>query len=251
MDLGLEGRVALVTGGSRGIGRATALLFAAEGADVAICARDTEALEATATAIRTHGVRCHAVRCDLADAAAPAAFVEEAARALGRVDILVNNASALADGDDDAAFQASFDVDLMAAVRASAAAVDHLERAGHGAIVHVSSISGMGPGDGDAYSALKAAMISHGRGLAESLGPRGIRVNVVAPGSIDFPGGFWDEVRTASPDVYTTVAAESALRRHGTPAEVAATIVFLASARASLVTGTVVRADGGQLKSDR
>lgn len=250
MDLGLDGKVALVTGGSKGIGRAIAHAFADEGCGVAICARGADGLSQVREEIVAKSVPVHVATCDVAVPEQLAAFVTSSVSALGRIDVLVNNASALAEGEADDDWEASFRVDLMHAVRATRLVVPHLERAGGGAIVHISSISGMGPDDAAAYAALKAALISHGRVLAQQLGAGGIRVNVVAPGSIDFPDGYWDLVKRNDPETYKSVAEQSALRRHGQPEEVAAVVVFLASPRASLVTGTLVRTDGGQWQAN-
>jgi 3-oxoacyl-[acyl-carrier protein] reductase len=245
MDLELRGKGVIVTGASRGIGRSIALAFAEEGASLAVCARGAEGVEKIAGELRAKGAKVHAAPCDVGDGKALDAFLEGAHKALGRVDVLVNNPSALAMNDDEAAWKASFDVDLMASVRALWKVVPWMEKDG-GSIVHISSLSGRMAGSPPAYAALKAAMISHAKTLSTALAPKKIRVNVVAPGAIDFPGGFWDMVRQHQKPMYDGTLATIPSGRMGTPEEVANTVVFLASSRASWVTGVTLGVDGGQ-----
>lgn len=246
MDLGLKGKGVVVTGASRGIGRAIALAFADEGASLAVCARGKDGLDDVAGAIRAKGVKVHAVPCNVGDSAELAAFLDGAKSALGQVDVLVNNPSGFGFGDDDASWQVSFDVDVMAAVRAANKVVPWMAAAGGGSIIHISSISGRYAGSPAPYAAAKAAMISHGKTLSAQVAGRKVRVNVVAPGSIDFPGGFWDNVHKAQPAMYDGTLATIPSGRMGTPEEVANIVVFLASGRASWVTGVCLDVDGGQ-----
>ncbi len=253
MDLGLRDRGVVVTGGSRGIGRAICLAFAREGAHTALCARSPDALERTAGEIRALGAKAHARTCDVADAAALAAFLDGAHRALGRVDVLVNNASGFGLGDDEAAWRLAVDVDLLASVRASRQVVPWMEAVGGGAIVHVASTLGGLEADHPApaaYATLKGALVSHSKLLALALAEKRIRVNCVAPGSIEFPGGIWEQVRRDRPEAYDRVLGTLPWGRMGTPEEVASAIVFLASPGASWITGAVLPVDGGQHKGN-
>lgn len=254
MRLGLEGRGVVVTGGSRGIGRATALAFADEGAHVALCARGAEALQRTADEVRARGVKAYAHACDVSRAEELEAFLEAARDALGRVDVLVNNASGFALQDDEPGWRTAIDVDLLASVRASRKVVPWLEEAGGGAIVHISSTLGGLEGEGNPdfapYATLKGALVSHSKLLALSLAPRGIRVNCVAPGSIEFPGSLWSAIRRERPEVYDGMVATIPSGRLGTAEEVAAAVVFLASEPASWITGAVLPVDGGQHKGN-
>lgn len=248
MDLGLTGKRCVVLGASRGIGRAIALGLAAEGASVAVCARDPGPLEEMAAALRAHGRACHAATCDIADAAALAAFLAGAREALGGVDVLVHNASALAVGPDEAAWRASLDVDLMAGVRACETVVPWMRAAGGGSILLVSSISGLEatPMPDFAYTTVKAALLAYAKKLAVAQAPHGIRVNAIAPGAIDFPDGFWDRIHRQQPDFYSAVVSSIPMGRMGTAEEVADVAVFLVSDRARWVTGASVPIDGAQ-----
>ncbi|HYZ63217.1 MAG TPA: SDR family NAD(P)-dependent oxidoreductase [Acetobacteraceae bacterium] len=242
------GRRALVMGGSRGIGRSIALAFAREGAAVAICARGAEALEATRRELEAAGAMAYAAPTDLAKAEDIARFVPAAAEALGGINVLVNNASGFGRSDDDAGWNAAFAVDMMATVRATHAALPYLERAGEGAIINISSISAREPTKRNPpYGAMKAAVDHYTMTQAALLAPRGIRVNAVAPGSIEFPGGSWERRRTDDPELYNAVLAQIPFGRLGRPEEIAETVLFLASRRASWITGQSIVVDGGQL----
>ena len=248
MSFAFNERRVVVCGGSRGIGRAIALAFAGAGADVSICARGRDTLERTRAEIARHGRRAHAAPCDLADAGAVAAYIDEAGTALGGIDILVNNASGFGTGDDEAGWAAGLAVDVMAMVRASHAALPRLQQGRDPSIVHISSISGLRASTRTpAYAAVKAAMISYTASQAAMLAPKRIRVNCIAPGSIEFDGGVWDQRRKAGDPLYDRVLKGIPLGRMGTPEEVAEVALFLASTHARWVTGQTLAVDGGQL----
>ncbi len=250
MDLGLADRKVVITGGSKGIGRATAQAFADEGAHVAICARSPGPLETTRKEIEARGVRCFAAPCDVADSGALAGFLDDARAALGGVDVLVNNASGFGVTDDEAGWRSGFEVDMMASVRATWKVTPWMVEEGGGSVVHVSSTSGLEAGSPPAYAAAKAALISHAKTLAIQLAPRNIRVNAVAPGSIEFPGGMWETIRKVNTPMYESIRGSIPFGRLGRAEEVAAAIVFLASAPASWITGVTLAVDGGQHKGN-
>jgi 3-oxoacyl-[acyl-carrier protein] reductase len=246
--LDFNGRRVVVAGGSRGIGRAIALGFAAGGADVSICARTPGPLDATRNDLASHGGKVHAAPCDLADGVAVTRYVTEAAAALGGIDVLVNNASGFGIGDDEAGWAAGLAVDVMAMVRASRAALPQLESAHGGCIINIASIAGLRPAlRMPAYGAVKAMMMHYTVSQAGMLARKNIRVNCIAPGSIEFPGGHWESRRLANDPIYARILQSIPAGRLGTPEEVADVALFLASPLARWVTGQVIAVDGGQL----
>lgn len=248
MELGLKGKRVVVAGGSKGIGKAIAIAFAEEGAAVSICARGADALEAAKAEIARHGAKAHAASCDLADAKAIDGYVAAAAVALGGIDILINNASGFGRTDDEAGWGASVAIDIMATVRASQAALLHLEKAKGGAIVNISSISAFRPSTRTPpYGAAKAAIVHYTATQAAMYAAKNVRVNCIAPGSIEFPGGTWDLAKKHNKPLYDQIFSRIPFGRLGAPEEVAAVAVFLASNAARWVTGQTISVDGGQL----
>lgn len=244
MDLHLTAKHFLITGATRGIGRAVALGFATEGADVSICARDGAAVAETVATLRGMGVRAFGRALDVADAAALTRFVQEAHAAMGRLDGLVASASPMASGRGVEDFDAAYRVDLMHTRAAVEAALPLLQR--HGAITAISSISGIEDYgfDGVSYGTMKAALLFYVKSLARHVAPKGIRANVVSPGTVLFPGGSWDRVRQEDPAYFQENVDFNPMGRMGSPDEIANVVVFLSSERASFVSGANVVVDG-------
>lgn len=257
MDLGLRDRVVLITGASRGLGRACALAFAAEAARLALCARGEADLRATAAAVGSQRVETHAVVADVTRVDEPRMLVDEVLRRYGRIDVLVNNAGAgvaraFADLDDEA-WQAAVELNLLSAVRVTRAVVPAMQAQGGGRIVNVAALSGKHPRLGQvASNVAKAGLINLTESLAGELAPAGICVNAVCPGLIR--NARWEarltrvaETRgTSADDVAATLARENIpLGRLGTVEDVAPLVVFLASPRAGYITGVSVEVDGG------
>ncbi len=232
MQISLAGKRAVVTGGSKGIGRSIALAFAQAGAAVSICARGRAALDA-----RRRRSRRAASRRMPANAISPTRAPSHPTSrrrpaALGGIDILVNNASGFGASDDEAGWARSLDIDVMATVRASHAAIPFIEQAGGGAILNISSISGYDASVRTApYAAVKAAVINYTMSQALMLAPKKIRVNAIAPGSIEFPGGMWEQRKTQNPQLYNAVLRSIPWGRLGRPEEIANVPCFCAAAR--------------------
>lgn len=245
MDLGLGGKRALVTGASKGIGRAIAERLLAEGARIAICARGADDLAAAVEELKPNG-EVWSAACDVGDKAAYDRWIADASKALGGVDLLVANASALALGSEEFDWTSSFEVDLMGAVRAAFAVAPRMSAAGGGAMVFISSVAAVetfiAPA---AYNALKAALITFASQLSQALGPQSIRVNCVSPGAIEFPGGVWDNAKRDMPELYEATLKQQPTGRLGTAKEVADAVAFLLSDRASWITGENLVVDGG------
>jgi 3-oxoacyl-[acyl-carrier protein] reductase len=248
MDLGLAGKVAIVAGASRGIGKATALVLAAEGARVAIAARDEVALRAAAAEI---GGETLAAPCDLTLAEDAERLVALTAERFGRVDALVTSIHASPRGFEDAALRESFDTLLLPAARLARLVVPHMQAAGGGSIVHLSSIYGKESGGQPGYNAMKAALISHAKSMALAHARDGIRVNTVAPGSVSAPGGTWWRRQQEDPEGMARFVQQNIpMGRFGTAEEIANVVAFLCSQRASWVTGATIVVDGGQSHSN-
>ena len=249
MDLQLKGKTAVVTGASRGIGRAIAELFAEEGANVAICARNPEQVAEAVKALEAKGVKAFGQAVDIADAPGLKGFVEAAAKALGGLDILVSNASALVQGNAEDAWQAMFEIDVMGAVRSFEAARPFLEQAaaknGDAAFLITSSISAAETDNPNSYGAMKAAQIHYAKGVARENAPKKIRCNVVSPGTVFFEGGVWGNVKQNAPGFFETMIKRNPTGRMATPEEIAAATVFLASPRSAFTTGINMVVDGG------
>ncbi len=247
MDLGLKGRKVLVTGASRGIGKAITEVFAEEGCDLALCARGKETLEQFAGELRSGGRTVVTEAVDVSDETAIAGFVDTAAAELGGLDIVISNVSAggLKGADQ---WETSFRADLLAFVRLAESAVPHLERSDAAAIVAVGTTSAfdtLPPTSANSYAALKAAVLQHASGLGHSLAPKGIRVNTVSPGPIDFPGGAWDKLHESRPEFYEGIRSRIPIGRLGRADDVARAVVFLASPAAAFCTANNLVVDGG------
>lgn len=254
MDLGLGGKAALITGGSRGLGRAMAHALAAEGCNVAIGARTAATLDAVTAELDDLGVRSLALECDVTDRSQVDAAVAAAAEEFGRLDIVIANAGGqlrpgLLDSEDED-WQFTLDINLMHAVRLIRAAVPHLARQGEAAALITASITGSRVQVPAQYGAAKAAQIYLATSLARELARYDIRVNAISPGSIEFEGGSWGRRRQETPEVMAEFAENQfPFKRLGRPEEIGEVAAFLCSPRASWITGQSIVVDGGQMNA--
>lgn len=245
MDLGLNGKKAIVTGGSRGIGRAICELLAEEGCDLALCARGEAGIDEAVTALAGKGVKAHGGIVDVTDTSALRRWVADAAAQLGGLDIFIANVSALAQAMDDKSWRRSLDIDVMGTVAGVEAAIPLLEKSPAGAIVVIGTTGAIEiAGAPRPYASVKAALIPYVKALARNLAPKGVRANMVSPGNVYFRGGVWHTLEQNNPGLFKTMLSRNPMGRMGTPQEVASAVVFLTSPRASFITGTNLIIDG-------
>ena len=249
MDLQLKGKKAVITGGSRGIGRAIAAQLAAEGADIAICARNKQAVDSAVAVLSDTGVKVIGATVDVADKAVLQSWIATAAETLGGIDILVPNVSAGGGQMDEQGWRANFETDLLGTTNAIEAATPALKASDNGAIVIISTTAAvedfLGP---QTYNAIKAALVVHAKGLSQALASNGVRVNCVSPGPIYIKDGAWDFIKNNMEAIYNNTLANQPSGRMGSAEEVACAVAFLASPAASWITGVNLVVDGGFTK---
>ena len=256
MDLTLDGKVAMITGGSRGLGRQCALALGREGCAVAICGRDGDQVGRTVEELQGLGVKASGSQADVTNQDDAARFLQETTDALGAPDILVNNVggrrgSVLFDETSMEQFLEGLEVNLISAVRMTKLALPHMQAQGWGRVINIASIYGREHGGSVDYMTGKAGMIAFSKHLALQLAQTGVLVNCVAPGSIDFPGSSWDRFQqNNTPEVVAEfIDRNLPMGKFGWPEPIGETVAFLASDRAGLITGACINVDGGQSKS--
>ncbi|BAL24605.1 SDR family NAD(P)-dependent oxidoreductase [Azoarcus sp. KH32C] len=248
MDLGLKGKKVIINGGSRGLGLAALEIFAAEGCDIAFFSRDAKRVDATINKLKAGGGQVVGDAFDMNDLDAYQAWLKGAAEKLGGCDIFIHNASSSgAQGTMD--WELTFRLDMMGAVKGCETLEPALEAAGGGSVILMSSTAAVEtfiyP---QAFNAIKAAILTYGKQLSQLWAPKNIRVNMVSPGPISYPGGNWETIKGAMPELYEKTLSEMPLGRFGAPEDVARAVVFLSSPAASYITGTNVVIDGGYTK---
>ncbi|EEB80176.1 MAG: SDR family NAD(P)-dependent oxidoreductase [Halioglobus sp.] len=249
MDLGLAGKNAVITGSTRGIGRAIANLLADEGTNLAICSRNQEEVDSAVAELSAKGVKVTGAVVDVADKASYQAWIASVGEELGGIDIFVPNVSAGGGNMSEEGWEANFNIDLLGTTRGVEAAMPFLEKSSAASIVVISSTAGvetfMGP---QPYNAIKGALVIHAKQLSQALAPAGIRVNCVSPGPIFIEGGAWEFIKENMTDLYDATLADIPSGRFGSAEEIANTVAFIASPAASLITGVNLVADGGFTK---
>jgi 3-oxoacyl-[acyl-carrier protein] reductase len=248
MDLQLKGSKALITGATKGIGRAIADALADEGCNVAICARNAEEVDAAVEALSAKGVTAFGQAVDVGDGDAFKAWIDASAEALGGIDCIVSNVSG-GGAQGEEAWRRHLEYDMLGAVRMVEGSMEHLEKSDNASVALISTTAAVekfmnaGP-----YNALKAALLNYNGALSQELAPKGIRVNAVSPGPIFIEGGAWDNIKQHMEAFYDATVADIPMGRMGTAEEVAAQVAFLASPRAGFTTGTNIVIDGGITK---
>ncbi|MGC8517788.1 MAG: SDR family NAD(P)-dependent oxidoreductase [Steroidobacteraceae bacterium] len=249
MDLGLRGKKAIVTGATKGIGRAIVELFAAEGVDIGLCSRTQEDVDTTVQALKRHNVNVVGEAVNVRDGESYKAWLGRAVEALGGCDIFVPNVSAGGGFDSDKNWTRNFEVDVMHTVRGCDTLMPHLEKCGSGSIVIIASTNALETfGVPQAFNAMKAGLITYAKQLAQHVGKKGVRVNSVSPGPVYFEGGNWEMIKGTMPKVFDYAMRQIPCGRMGTPEEVARIVAFVASPAGSLITGSNVVADNGFTK---
>jgi NAD(P)-dependent dehydrogenase (short-subunit alcohol dehydrogenase family) len=244
MDLQLKGLSAIITGGSRGIGRAAAEALAHEGCNVGICGRDEKSVTEAVEALDALGVQAFGRSVDVVDGAALRAWVDNAAKAFGGLDIVVANVSALGSGEGEQAWRRAVDIDLMHTVHTVQAALPYLKESDAASIVIVSSVSARRPLGAAPYGTIKSALNHYGKGLAVQYASDGIRANVISPGTIYIEDGFWGNIERNNPTMFERALRGNPMGRMGKPEEVARAVAFLASPASSFTSGTNLLVDG-------
>ena len=249
MDLGLKGKKVIITGATRGIGRAVASLFASEGADIGLCARSAEEVGEAVRELSDRGVKVVGEAVNVRDGEAYKAWLAKAAEALGGCDIFIPGVSAGGGFDSEKNWVKNFEVDVLHTVRGCEALMSHLEKSGEGSIVIIGSTNAVETFAAPmAYNAMKAALITYGKQLSQFTGKKGVRVNTVSPGPIYFEGGAWEMIKGSQPKFYDWAIKQIPAGRMGSAEEIARVIVFVASPAAYLITGSNIVADNGFTK---
>jgi NAD(P)-dependent dehydrogenase (short-subunit alcohol dehydrogenase family) len=249
MDLGLRGKKAIVTGATKGIGRQIVELLAAEGCDVALCARSEDEVDEAVRSLKGRGVTVVGGAVNVRDGDAYKAWLEKAVAELGGCDIFVPNVSAGGGMDSEKNWWKNFEVDVLHTVRGCETLMPHLEKSGHGSIVMISSTNAVETFYVPmAYNAMKAALITYSKQLSQFVGRKNVRVNTVCPGPIYFEGGAWEMIKSTNQKMYDATLRAMPNGRFGTPEEIARVVAFLASPAASIITGANVVADNGYTK---